>query len=296
MLALRFPPCWHGVETACCVAGFSLLTRGDTRCNNGLVEPVVSAVLYISYWTSFMLRYLLHCSFIIAVAASAVAAQPEIRPGQYVLDYDRGTLTIRSDKQNRRTFEIKSIGGNCHTCSLSGVIQGSVGHADDSECVISFSADRSTIVVKPITEEECSIHCGARARFDGSYVLPPAACTSAGRQAQRDRSLTLYRSHHYSQAASTLQTLITRCEKFMNSIEIDQARNDLALSQYHNGKIAQCLETLNATLAGKVKDEEGFKHGGDYYMPPSDFENYIGVARAIWFNKALCTKAMTKGR
>lgn len=251
-----------------------------------------------------MLRYFLHLSFIIAASASAVAAQPEIRTGQYVRDRDSGTLTIRSDEQNKRTFEIESIGGNCHSCSVSGVIRGSIGHADSwaadgsaSKCIISFSADRSKVVVKPTTGEECRAYCGARAGFEGSYVLPPAACTSADRQAQRDSSLALYRSRRYSQAASTLQTLITRCGEFMNWIEIDQVRNDLALSQYHNSEISQCLETLNATQATKFKDEEELKAGGPHvYLPPCDFDNYVGVAKATWFNKALCTKAMTKRR
>lgn len=251
-----------------------------------------------------MLLYLLHFSVIIAASASAVAAQPEIRTGQYVRDRDSGTLTIRSDEQSKRKFEIESIGGNCHSCSVSGVIRGNVGHADSwgadgntSKCIISFSVNLSKVVVKPTTLEECRAYCGARAAFDGSYVLPPAACKSAGRKAQRDSSLVLYRSRRYSQAASTLQTLITGCGGFMNWIEIDQVRNDLALSQYHNGEISQCLETLNATLAAKFKDEEELKAGGPHvYLPPCDFDNYVGVAKATWFNKSLCTKAMTKAQ
>lgn len=251
-----------------------------------------------------MLRSILFLALMTTATASVEAANLEIRPGQYVRDGDSGTLTIRSDDQHRRTFDIESIGGNCHVCSVSGVIRGSIGHADswaadgsDSTCLIAFSADRSKVVVKPITEEECRAYCGARAGFEGSYVLPPAACTSAGRQAQRERSLAFYRSRRYSQAARTLQTFITQCGEFMNPVEIDQVRNDLALSQYHNGEISQCLETLNATLAGEFKDEEGLKAGGPHvYLPPCDFANYVGVAKATWFNKALCTKAMTTGR
>jgi hypothetical protein len=83
----------------------------------------------------------------------------------------------------------------------------------------------------------------------------------------------------------------------MNWIEIDQVRNDLALAQYHSGEFQQCLTTLNDTLAGTVKDEVELKSGnGNVYLPPCDFDNYIGVAKATWFNKALCTKAKTKGQ
>lgn len=246
-----------------------------------------------------MLRYILPLAFVVVATSATDAAPPEIRPGQYVRNGDTGTLTIRRGEQNKLTFEIESIGANCHSCSVSGVIRGNIGRADswaadggDSKCIISFSADRSKVVIEPTVQEECRAYCGARADFEGSYALPPAACTRAGRQAQRDRSLALYRSRRYSQAASTLQTLITQCGEVMNWIEIDQVRNDLALSQYHNGEISQCLETLNATLAAKFKDEEELKAGGPHvYLPPCDFDNYIGAAKATWFNKALCTKA-----
>ena len=78
---------------------------------------------------------------------------------------------------------------------------------------------------------------------------------------------------------------------------MDQVRNDLALAQFHNGDFSQCLQTLNATLAADVKDEDELKSAkGNTYLPPCDFANYIGVAKSTWFNKALCTKAMSKER
>lgn len=83
----------------------------------------------------------------------------------------------------------------------------------------------------------------------------------------------------------------------MNWIEIDQVRNDLALAQYHSGEFQQCLITLSNTLAGTVKDEDELRAGnGNVSLSPCDFDNYIGVAKATWFNKSLCAKAMTKGQ
>jgi len=251
-----------------------------------------------------MLRYILLFAFMIAAVASAESGPPEPKPGQYVRNRDTGTLTIRRDEQNKLTFEIESIGGNCHSCGVSGVIRRGIGHGDgwaadggDSECRISFSAGRSGVVVRPITQEKCRAYCGARAGFDGTYHVPPAACTSASRQALRDRSLGLYRARRYSEAASTLQTLVAQCGEFMGWIEIDEVRNDLALSQYRRGEFSQCLATLNATLAADVKDEEELKAGTPrVYLPPCDFDNYAAVAKATWFNRALCTKAMSRGR
>lgn len=251
-----------------------------------------------------MLRHTLFLALMVAAAASAEAAKSEIRPGQYVRDGDSGTLTVRSDNGNRRTFEIESIGGNCHSCGVTGVIVGTIGHGDsweadgsDSKCRISFSADRSTVAVNPITEGECRAYCGMRAGFDGTYRIPPAACTNAGRNKLRDQFLRSYRSRRFSLATETLQSLIAQCREFMGWIEVDQVRNDLALAQYHNGNSQQCLATLNSTLAAQVKDEEELKAGnGNVYLPPCDFDNYIQVAKSTWFNKALCTKALSKGR
>lgn len=80
----------------------------------------------------------------------------------------------------------------------------------------------------------------------------------------------------------------------MSWIEVDKARNDLALSQYHDGKYAQCLDTLNETIAGKVKNEKELQLGAaGQSLPPCDFDNYIDVARSTWHNKTLCTSAMS---
>lgn len=251
-----------------------------------------------------MLRTILFFTLIVATVPCASAAPSQPRPGQYVLEGDSGALTIRSDGPNKLYFQIETVGGNCHSCSVSGVIRGTTGHGDswaadgsDSKCDISFSYSRSSLVVTPITHEECRAYCGARAGFDGTYRIPPANCTTGQRQAQRDRFLQLYRAHRYPQATSTLQTLITQCRQFMGWIETDKVRNDLALSQYHSGDFAQCVNTLNGTLVGKVKDEEELKTGNSgLYLPPCDFDNYIDVAKSTWYNKGLCTKAMLKGR
>lgn len=244
-----------------------------------------------------MLRYIWLFALIIAVVTAAEAASPEIRPGEYVLDADRGTLNIRKGERNQLSFEIASVGGNCHTCSVSGVISGAVGRAkdgdeDDSVCEISFSSEEGAIVVRPITEGGCSYYCGARAGFEGTYRIPPAACTGGGRQKQRDTFLRLYKAHQFAQAGTTLQNLISQCEVFMGWVEIDQVRNDLALAQYRNGEFQQCLTTLNKTMAGTIKGEEEL----NAHLPPCDFDNYVGVAKGIWFNRDLCTKKMTKQR
>lgn len=242
-----------------------------------------------------MRHYFLLLSLILAATTSAEPAKQEIRTGQYIRDANSGVLKIDSGGGNSLIFHIESSGGNCSSCTVSGEIVGGIGKAEswandgsDSNCRISFSAEHSTISIQPTTEDECRPFCGMRAGFDGTYRSPPTACTNAGRQKLRDQFLRMYRSRQFSPAAKTLQSLISQCQEFMDWIEIDRVRNDLALAQYRNGDPQQCLTTLNTTLASNAKSEN------DLSLPPCDFDNYIGVAKSTWFNMALCSKAITK--
>lgn len=228
---------------------------------------------------------------------SAEPAKQEIKKGHYIRDASSGILKIESGDGKNLLFNIESSGGNCSSCKVSGEIVGGIGKAEswkddgsDSNCRISFSAENSTISIQPTTEEECRPFCGMRAGFDGTYRSPPTVCTNAGRQKLRDQFLRMYRSHRFSPAAEILQALILQCQEFMDWIEIDRVRNDLALAQYRNGDPQQCLITLNTTLASNAKSEN------DLSLPPCDFDNYIGVAKSTWFNMALCSKAVTKGK
>lgn len=245
-----------------------------------------------------MFRHALPFLALIASTAFAGTASTDIRPGKYILTDDSGTLVIRKGEGKKQlTFAIDTMGGNCHLCGVSGVISGNKGQADpwaddasEPTCSIAFSAKGTAITVTPLTEAACRNHCGARASFDGTYRLPPAACTAAARQKQRDASLRLHKAGRYSDAAQALEGLIHQCGSFMNWIEIDQARNDIAVAQYRKGEFAQCLTTLSYTRVGHVKDEAELASGnGPVFLPPCDFDNYIAVARATWFNRSLCS-------
>lgn len=242
------------------------------------------------------MRYILLIGLIIVSTPVPSAEKQALVPGAYILDGDSGTLTLRKEAQNKLSFDISSIGANCHTCSLSGQISGLIGNTNEdgaSRCEVSFSASGSHVVVKPITEDTCREYCGMRAGFDGTYRKPPKACTGEGRKKQHNQFMRLYRAHQYSQAEDALQRLVSQCKQFMHWIEIDQMRNDLALTQYHRGDSLRCLATLKETLAAQVKSEDELKSGaGDVYLPPCDFDNYLSVAKSTWFNKAMCSKAV----
>ena len=156
-----------------------------------------------------MIRYILLFALIPSIGLSN-AAPSDPKPGKYVLDHGSGTLDIRRGAPNKLTFEIQVVGGNCHTCAVSGVIRNTIGSTEEEpalRCDITFESDGSALVVRPITEDACRSYCGMRASFEGKFRVPPASCTTLGRQAQRDKFLLLYRAHRYAEAANILGAL-----------------------------------------------------------------------------------------
>ena len=227
--------------------------------------------------------------------AAAAADLSSPTPGRYIRQGDSGTLEITRDGSGKLGFEITSIGGNCHECSISGSIEKGVGHGDpwaneDSKCYISFKKIATGYDVEPATPEECRPYCGARADFDGEYKTPPKGCEASEQEATRAKFLGLYRSKQYAQAAATLEALLTNCREFIHWITADQVRNDLALAQLRSVKPKQCLQTLQATTAWESNDEEALRGN----LPPCDFDNYVEVAKKTWFNRKLCEKPATK--
>lgn len=230
-------------------------------------------------------------------ATSAIAAEktsPVISPGQYIRSGDSGTLKIRRGESGKLIFEIESIGSNCHTCSVSGTIHGKLGHADswaadgsDSNCRIAFERRTQNLYVSSTTIDECRVYCGARAGFEGNYKSVPTLCTRSSQQSHRNKFLKLYRSRDFARAIEILEPLLSQCSDFVNWIEIDNIRNDLALAQLHSGEPEACLETLATARAASYSSEENLKEE----FPPCDFYSYINVAKATWHNKSLCEKA-----
>lgn len=230
-------------------------------------------------------------------ANAAEKASTVIIPGQYIRSADSGTLKIQQGDNGKLVFEIESVGSNCHTCSVSGTIQAGLGHAEswaadgsDSNCRIIFKEQGTEIHVSSTTVEECHAYCGARASFEGSYKKMHAPCSRSDRQKNKNTFLKLYRSRDFASAAAVLEPMLAECSKFMDRIESDQIRNDLALAQFHGGNPAACLQTLSATHAASYTGEEDLKGN----MPPCDFDNYISTAKATWHNKSLCEKRKTQ--
>ncbi len=236
------------------------------------------------------LAWLLSGLLIAFQAFAGEGGGPQLAPGRYVSVGAWGVMLVKKTPSGEARFEIEAVGGNCHQCSLSGVVKGQTGVTDDAgpdetaKCKVSLKPERGGVTVESLTAETCQQYCGMRARFDGLYKLPPAACLPKQRQARRNDFLARYRAQQFAAARDALSGLLAECREFIDWVETDQLRNDLALAQYHAGDAAACLATLEKTRAGKARNAE------DLGLPPCDQENYLATAKATWHNQKLCGK------
>ena len=231
-----------------------------------------------------------HLIFIAGLSFSLGTLAAEVVPGTYVRTENSGSLVIKNSSKGQ-SFQIESTGSNCHVCSVSGTINGSVGYAGDgtpakrdATCRISFKGDASSLNVEPAASEACPQYCGMRASFDGSYKALPAQCTRKSLQSRRNEYLKLYGKRQFPQASAAIESLLKECSDFMDWVETDKTRNDLALAQYHSGDSKACQATLSLTRASELPNEEALLG----QLPPCDFDTYISAAKATWHNQALC--------
>ncbi len=220
------------------------------------------------------------------LASAALAGAP--LPGEYETHRAWGSLTIEKVAGGDLRFSIEVLGGNAHTCSLQGSIEGEVGKADDSDpaapCLVSFRPQGKAIEVGSNTPQACRMFCGMRAMFEGRYYWPPQGCKPKERVTRKETFTRQYRARNYPQALATIEKLDAECGAFLDWIEIDRLRNDTAITLYHLGRRADCRAALAPTRAAQVADADALREE----LPPTDFENYLAVAKATWHNLRLC--------
>lgn len=232
---------------------------------------------------------------VIAATPSALAKTPSTQtplPGDYETLRGWGSLYITAAQDGALSFQIDAIGANAHVCSLSGKIKGNRGYTGEegaeAQCVILFEAVPNGLSVSAQTGEACSNFCGVHAGFEGAYLLPPAGCKQTERWERRDSFTETYRLKDYPRAYETLDSLYRQCGEFMNWVEIDHVRNDLAITQYHLGHKEACLDILKDTIGATQTNEK------ELGLPPADLGAYLPVAQATWHNLKLCGKGAAK--
>ena len=227
------------------------------------------------------MRHALTIAGLLASACTMVAG-PAVEPGEYVYILGgsaSGTMTVKSG-----SFNIATIGGNCHACAIEGTFQGRVGiEKDEGKCRIAVSGNKDALKLdSSATAEACRDFCGMRAMFDGDYRRAPAACTDRQRQVRIGQAHKQYAAKDYDAARTTLRSLLSDCDPFMDWIERDKVRSDLAVTEYHRGDNTQCLAVLSETTAVKAQKDASL------FLPPCDADNYASTSKAILYNQGLC--------
>lgn len=258
----------------------------------------------MSRWRRMVTGVRSAASVIAAAGALAIAGMSgatralAVEPGAYLYvegGHSHGMLVVKGGR-----FDIETIGGNCHTCSVSGTLKGGTAVATDGgeTCRLSMTGSQDALNVDSRGSEGCRAYCGVRAVLDGQYRRPPAACEDGARAKRHAQARALYAKKDYAAAATGFSSLIGECSTFMDWIEVDSVRSDLALTQYHLGDNARCLATLAPTVAmqnggGDDSADRADQAGqsaqdADFGLPPCDADNYRATGKAIRHNAALC--------
>jgi hypothetical protein len=221
-------------------------------------------------------------------AGQGQSGPPALSPGEYVTEGGWGVLTLKKERGQGIPFALEAVGANGHVCSLDGEIRNgrSVVSAEGSspECIVSFVVQGESIDVAGNGVDSCHDFCGARAGFEGRYVRAPAGCSSAERAKSQETFNRLYKERKLSEASTALAPLLERCARTLSWLEDGSVRNDLAITQYHLGRYAECLETLSPLADDAAKSEDELREN----LPPSDFESFLPIVNATRTNLRLC--------
>ncbi|MFT4097768.1 MAG: hypothetical protein QM651_11650 [Rhodoblastus sp.] len=217
----------------------------------------------------------------LALANTASMAHAQVAPGDYIAEHGWGTLKVKNGG-----FEILAVGGNGHTCSLDGRLNGMTATLDDEGdiCRIDFKAKEGGFQVTPTTPETCSNYCGARAYFEGLYLRPARGCADGARETTRKNFKAAYAAKDYVKAHALLVPLLQTCARTLGPMETAALRNDLAITLYHLGRKADCRAMLAPLAEQAAKKDDDLT--ADY--PPSDWEEFKPLIGAARTNLALC--------
>jgi hypothetical protein len=227
-----------------------------------------------------------------ALAATLACARSEaqtLAPGEYVSPGGTGVLTLRREADKRLLFELETVGGNGHTCSLDGEIRNgrtvvSTSDAPDpAACIVRFVASGNGIDVTTNDADSCRSFCGARASFVARYLRAAPGCDSLSRGATNAEFKRLYDSRAYREAQQQAGRL-ERCTATMDRVERGRLLNDLAITQYHLGLFEACVRTLQPLADDAAMPNDTLQAS----MPPADYDHYLPIVESTRTNLRLC--------
>lgn len=201
--------------------------------------------------------------------------------GEYVIGEGAwGTLHVQAGKK----FEIETVGGNAHSCTLSGVISNGKSTIENSACEVTFTNEGQDVKVATNGSSDCRMFCGMRAGFEGLYRKPGPLCMSDAIENSRKVFKKHYLARKYTAAFDTLNPIATQCKPFFSWIESAWVLNDLALTQFKLGNRAACVKTLQPLVRDAALSDAQIKEN----YPPTDADNYLPVVHATRTNLKLC--------
>jgi hypothetical protein len=215
---------------------------------------------------------------------SSASSGAQIKAGSYVYQGGGGSLVVKTEASGKQSFVIQTVGGNAHTCEVSGEIKGLKGRGGDvsSPCLIRFDAAPNSVTVTPETKDACRGYCGVRAGFDGKYLVPSPECQPKAVKATRTRFKKLYDQKQFSEALSALQPML-RCEDVVDRFERMWIRNDLAVTHHALKDDVACLNVLAPLKDFAASDDPGSAE-------PSFQEELNRLAKATRSNLATCQR------
>ena len=160
------------------------------------------------------------------------------------------------------SFEITTVGGNGHTCSLEGEIRSGTAQLEGSDgpCVVTFRVAQHGVEVSG--NQECHYWCGMRATFEGTFLAADASCASKARGAARKTFQHAYDRKDYAAARSALGPLLADCGDALPWTENLSLRNDLAVTLFHLHERGACLATLEPLAADAAGSDDDLLERG----------------------------------
>jgi hypothetical protein len=219
--------------------------------------------------------------------AQAGAGGP-LRPGQYVAEGGMGQLALNPLAGGALAFQMDTVGGNGHTCSLEGELRQGLarleGSDDKTPCRIRMRSTTEGVEVKDLTPGACSGYCGMRASFEGLYLLPAPHCSEKAVNRTRKRFKQQYDARQHAMARDTLAPLLSDCARVLGWPELGRIRNDMAVTLYHLGDLAGCRAVLDPLAEDARSTDADIRRD----WPPTDADIFLPIARATRTNLKLC--------
>ena len=230
-----------------------------------------------------------------ATASAADAGPTQIQPGEYITERGWGHLQVTQNAKGALAFVLQTYSGE-DVCDLKGEIKKGKGIArspNAKACSVAFKPGASALDVAAATPDACKNFCGYNGGFEGTYLKVAKGCGVDEIAQTRLTFKQQYQLKQYKAALATLSPVLDNCAATLAFDEEGDIRNDVAITQYHNGLKAQCLKTLEPYAEDARLDDDQVAVGD---WPQAQADMYLDILKAARTNIGLCSKGKGKAK